>query len=324
MTEAQPIGQDANPVAEPSPITAWLSASVFVNAAAGAGNAPRFLPQIQRAFDAASVPAEFVFVERGKDLHAAAIGAIRGGRRLLIAVGGDGTLQTLVNAAYGADVVLGVLPAGGGNDFAAALGLPGNPVAAAEAILRGEPRTVDLARARTAEGKVRFYLGGGGIGIDAEAARYASGAFRRLPGRPRYVASALRALCGFRAIEARVEFPGSDLPPIEGETLLTAVLNTPTYGAGIKLAPEARMDDGWLDAVVVDDPSVFHILGVLPRLMKSGEVRSKHVRRFRVRSVRLTTERPCIFHGDGEMLGTTPVEIEVAPQAARFLAPIRE
>jgi diacylglycerol kinase (ATP) len=182
---------------------------------------------------------------------------------------------------------------------------------------------VDLARARTAGGRVRLYLGGGGLGIDAEAARYANGAFRHLPGRSRYVASALRALWGYRPIGVKVEFPGSELAPIEAKSLLVAVLNTPTYGSGIRLAPDARLDDGWLDAVIVEDLSFFKIIALLPRLMSSGELSTPRVKRVRVQSVRLTTDRPCLFHGDGEILGPTPVEIEVLPQAVRVLTPVQ-
>jgi diacylglycerol kinase (ATP) len=306
-----------------SPIFSLLPAVVFVNPAAGSGRAESCLPRVRKAFEAACVPAEFISIGSAEELESSTVAAIKSGKRLLFGLGGDGTFHRLVNAAYGFDVVLGVLPAGGGNDFAAALQLPEDPVAAAEVVLRGQPKRVDLARARIGDGRVRVYLGGGGLGIDAEAARYASGAFRRLPGRSRYVASALRAFCTHRAIGVRAEFPFSDLEPIQSKCLLAAVLNTPTYGAGIRLAPEARLDDGWLDAVIVEDLSAFRVLGLLPQLLKSGELRTPHVKRLRVQAVKFTTDRPCTFHGDGEILGPTPVEIEIVPQAVRVLAPVR-
>jgi len=311
-------------VADSSPISSLQPAIVYVNPAAGSGSGISCLPRIRKAFAAASVSAEFILVGSAKDLELNALAAIDSGIRLLFALGGDGTFQGLANAAFGADVILGVLPAGGGNDFAAGLNLPEDPVAATESVLRGHPKLVDLARARTGDGRVRLYLGGGGLGIDAEAARYASGTFRSLPGRARYIASALWAFCGHRAIGVRAEFPGSDLPPIEGKSLLAAVLNTATYGAGIRLAPDARVDDGWLDAVIVEDLNVFQVLKLLPRLLKSGDLWTPHLKRLRVQTVKFTTDRPCIFHGDGEILGSTPVEIEVVPQAIRVLAPAQK
>jgi len=310
-------------VADSSPISSFLPAVVYVNPNAGRGRALACLPRIRKAFEAASVPAEFISVGSAKDLESSVPAEIHSGKRLLFALGGDGTLQALVNAAYGSDVVLGVLPAGGGNDFAAALQLPKDPVAAVEAILGGYPKRVDLARARTADGRVRFYLGGGGLGMDAEAARYANETFRRMPGRSRYIASALWAFCGHRAIGVRAEFPRSDLPSKEVNSLFAAVLNTPTYGSGIRLAPDARLDDGWLDAVMVEDLRALQVLKLLPRLLKSGELRTPQVQRMRVQAVNFTTDRPCMFHGDGEILGPAPAVIEVVPQAVRVLAPAR-
>lgn len=311
----------ANSVLDSSRFSSLPPAVVFANLAAGGGRVRSLIPRIRRVFEAASVPVEFTASGSSRELETAAISAIQSGKRLLIALGGDGTFQALVNAAFGADVVLGVLPAGGGNDFAAGLQLPKNPVVAAEAILRGQPRPVDIVRVRTADGRVRFYLSGGGVGIDAEASRHASGAFRRLPGRFRYIASALRALCTHHPVCVRAEFPGSDLPLIEAKALLVAVLNTPTYGAGIRLAPEALLDDGWLDAVIMDDLNKFRVLALLPRLLKSGELRNPHLKRFRVQTVRLTTNPPRMFHGDAELLGLTPLDIEIVPHAVRVLAP---
>jgi diacylglycerol kinase (ATP) len=288
---------------------------------AGSGRALSCLPKIRKVFEAASVAAEFISITDACELEPRALAAIENGKRFLFALGGDGAFQRLVNAAYGADVVLGVLPAGGGNDFAAGLGLPKESVAAAEAVLRGRPRQVDLVRARTADGKVRFYLGGGGLGIDAEAARFANGMFRGLPGRARYIAAALAAYCTSRLIAVRAEFPGSDLPAVEAKVLLAAVLNTSSYGAGIRLAPKARLDDGWLDAVIVENLGALEVLALLPTLLKSGELRTERVKRFRVKAVKFTTDRACLFHGDGEIFGPAPVEVEIVPKAVRVLAP---
>lgn len=311
-------------MAHACPISSLLPLVVFVNSAAGGLRVRNRLPGVQRVFEKASIPAEFIFTESSQELESAVLAAIKNGTRLLLAFGGDGTFQSLANAAYGSDVVVGVLPAGGGNDFAAALQIPVDPMRAATALLHGQPRCVDLLRARTADGRERLYAGGGGLGIDAEAARHANGAFRHLPGRTRYVASALRAFMGFRPIAVRAEFSPSSLPSIEGKFLLAAALNTPSYGAGIRLAPDAEVDDGWLDAVFVQDLKFLDVLRVLPRLTRTGELHPRYVKRMRAQKVRITADRPCLFHGDGEILGPTPVEIEIVPRAIQVLAPIRQ
>jgi diacylglycerol kinase (ATP) len=297
---------------------------VFVNSAAGGGRARTYLGQIQKLFESFQVPAQFVMTNSAVKLELSAQVAISEGRRALFAMGGDGTFQALANAAFGTDVLLGVLPLGGGNDFAAALGLPDDPVKAAEALLRGHPRFVDLARVRTAEGRTRLYAGGGGIGLDAEAIQYANGTFRHFPGRFRYIASALRALAGYVPIDVGLEFPGSAFNPMEAKALLVGVLNTPTYGAGMHLAPGADLGDGLLDVVLIENLSLFGVLALLPGLITSGELQTSRVKRWRIQRVRLTTERRCLFQGDGEIIGPTPVEIEAAPRAIQVLAPSME
>jgi diacylglycerol kinase (ATP) len=297
-------------------------AVVFVNPRAGGGRARRSLSAIKGIFAARSVAAEFVFTETAEALKSQARTEIQAGRRVLLAMGGDGTLQALVNGAHGSDVVLGILPAGGGNDFAAALGLPKHAGSAAEIVLSGRPRWVDLVRARTADRRQRLYVGGGGLGLDADSARYSAGAYAHFPGRLRYVAAALRALREFKALRVRMEFPGTDIPAVEMQALLAAALNTPTYGAGLRLAPAARIDDGLLTTLAVRDLSAMQVLAILPRLLARGELPNSYVTRVAAARVRLSADRECWFHGDGEILGLAPVEIEVLPKAVRVLAPV--
>jgi diacylglycerol kinase (ATP) len=298
-----------------------IPAVVFVNPLAGEGRAGKYLSDVREVFQSRKIPAEFLLTDSPHDLESRARGAIADGRRMLFAMGGDGTLQLLVNVVYGSDVLLGLLPTGGGNDFAAALGLPHDPVAAVRTVLSGTPRLVDVMRARTGDGQTRLYIGGGGVGLDVEAARHAAGAYHHLPGRLRYVASGLRALREFKPPRIRAEFPGSGLPPIEEAVLFAAVFNTPSYGSGVRLAPGARIDDGSLDVALVEDLNALQIMALLPGVMLRGTLPESYIKHARASRVVLSSDPPCLFHGDGEIFGPTPVEIEVVPRAIRILAP---
>lgn len=315
------VGQHGLLVGDLSPILREIPSVVFVNPVAGAGRAGDFLSEVREVFQSHKIPAEFLLTDSPHDLESRARGAIADGRRLLFAMGGDGTFQALVNTVLGSDVLLGLLPAGGGNDFAAALGLPHDPVAAARAVLSGTPRFVDVLRARTGDDQTRLYIGGGGVGLDVEAARYADSTYHHLPGRARYIASGLRALHEFKPPCVRAEFPDSDLPPIEQVILFAAVFNTPSYGSGVRLAPSAQIDDGLLDVALVEDLNALQILAVLPRLMLKGTLPASRIKHTRASRVVLSSDRPCLFHGDGEIFGPTPVEIEVVRRAIRTLAP---
>ncbi len=295
---------------------------VLVNPVAGGGLAQEVLPSLKNFAVRRGWRVEFRSTYSPENLAVEACqGAVEGRKRIFV-LGGDGTFQVLVNALAGASgVVLGVIPAGGGNDLAAAIGLPQDPLLAADMLLDGQAAFLDAALARTADGKERLYTGGGGVGLDAEAARYASGVYRNLRGRPRYLLSAVRALMGFHSIRLRALIGTDQQVEINANALLLGVLNTPSYGAGLRLAPDAQTDDGKLDLVLMEDLSLLEILALLPSLAHRGELRTARIQRFRVDRVLIETHRPCSFHGDGEILGNTPVEVKVVPNAVRILCP---
>jgi len=298
---------------------------LLVNPAAGGGRASAALPGLRLFAKQRGWKVEVCVTEDPNDLANQARQAAISGRKRILVLGGDGTFQVLLNAvADYPETILGVIPAGGGNDLASALGLPPDPVRAAALLLDGDVCHLDAARVRTADGKERLYTGGGGVGLDAEAARYAGGAYRNLRGRLRYLLAAIRALFDFHAIRVSISTCAGGQQDLELTALLVGVLNTPSYGAGLCLAPEAKTDDGRLDLVLLEDLSVSQILMLLPAFASRGELKTKRVHRFSVDYVRIETESPCWFHGDGELLGMTPVEISVVPRAIRVLRSARK
>ncbi len=316
------VRQHSELVLSPTSQSLALPDLVLLNPAAG-GGAARDSAFHVKAFAAQSGwRMELRPTSSAEELSMQARAGLAEGYRRILALGGDGTLQQIVNAVgVCQEVVLGVLPAGGGNDLAQALGLPLDPVLAAKLLLEGEVRFVDAARVRTSDGKQRLYLGGGGVGLDAQAAQFAGGSYRNIRGRSRYVLSAIRALLGFHPLQIRASIESDENNELEASVLVLGVLNTPSYGGGMRMAPGARIDDGKLDLVLIENLPLFHILQLLPLLITHGELRTERVRRQTIRRVRIETTSPARFHGDGEILGWTPVEIEVVPNAIRMLCP---
>jgi len=134
-------------------------------------------------------------------------------------------------------------------------------------------------------------------------------------GRSRYLLSALRALRKFQPLNVRLGLPAAGQSFFDCEALLVGVLNTPSYGAGLRLAPEADLQDGALDLVILADLGWKEVLRILPGLAARGEIYTNRIRRQRVTKVRIETDRPCMFQGDGELIGPAPVEISVVPEA---------
>lgn len=312
-------------MSSPSLLSKQIPDLVLANPTAGGGLATEVLARLQKFATEKRWNAEFRGAESSAGLAQIAREEAARGRERIFALGGDGTFQLLLNAVAGnSQVSIGVLPAGGGNDFASALGLPKDAIRAAETILlHGQESRLDAARVRTADGVERLYMGGGGVGLDAEAARYANGAFRKMHGRGRYLLSAVCALWKFEPLKVRVTLENSAQRVVEAKALVLGVLNTPSYGGGLRLAPDADLQDGRLNLVILEDLPQLEILRVLARSAMSGEVRSRYLQRYLICEARIETDRPCLFHGDGETIGRTPVEVTVVPNAARVWHPLR-
>lgn len=226
-------------------------------------------------------------------------------------------MHYLLAGILGTAAVAGFFPAGNGNDIARALGIPCDPVVAADAFLRSQPRAVDLVRVRFGDGSVAHYIGAGGMGLDADAAHLANTRFHAWPGVTRYLAGMFAVFSGSRLLRVTAELDGASW---SGRALFVAVANAPSYGSGVRIAPQAKIDDGLLDVVVVADVGLLRLLEAIPIALTTGNLRDfPELTRYRCRRISLRTDRPARVHGDGESLGQSPAEFEVLPGAIRVM-----
>ena len=291
---------------------------VIVNPVSGGGRADRAERDVASYLALEREAAEFVHSTSADDVREKAARAAHDGYTHVAALGGDGTFHYVIEGIYGTDTIAGFFPAGGGNDVASALGIPNDPVLAAQQFVCGEARSVDLVEARFADGRVAHFIGVGGMGLDAEAAHLANTRYRAWPGASRYLAGAFHTFFRDGAFDLRAEIDGM---PWNGRALFAAVANGTGYGAGIKIAPEARVDDGWLDVAIVTDATLLRLLEALPRAMSTGDLRRfPEVQRFRCKSAMLASSRAARVHGDGEELDLAPVAFNVLPRAVRVMA----
>jgi len=293
---------------------------VIVNPAAGGGRAQRVEPLVAAYLKKKGTPARFVHSKDSADIREQAARAAADGCGCVVALGGDGAFHHVVEGVRGTETAAGFFPAGNGNDIARSLGIPSKPMRAVDVFLESEPRRVDLVRVRFSDGRTEHFIGVGGMGLDAEAAQLANTRFKKLPGLWRYLAGAFVTLW---------QQPPLDLTAIideerwSGRALFAAVANGNAYGAGIKIAPDAKMDDGRMDVALIADMSWLRILKAIPIVLRSGDLRRfPEVRRYRCSRVRLETGRRSIVHGDGEVLGESPAEFEIVPGAIRVRAPL--
>lgn len=221
----------------------------------------------------------------------------------VVACGGDGLVSQVASALAGRDLPMAVVPAGRGNDVARALGVPLSLPLAARAAVDGVETRMDLG-----EGNGRLFCTAAACGLDAEVSRRSRDSAFQLPGPGTYVVELLRALFAFPAFELRLEHDGG---VVEGRALAVAAANTPTYGGGFRIAPDAEIDDGCLDVCVVRDMPKWRAVRLFPLIFSGRHLDLPEVTMLRTQELRLTTEPDLALEADGEALSETPVHYRV-------------
>jgi diacylglycerol kinase (ATP) len=284
---------------------------LLANPSAAGKGARRLLPSLRTFFARHTSGFEYCQAASAEELRQRAREAARAGYERVLAAGGDGTAHAVMNGVQGTDVAFGILPLGHGNDLARALGVPLDPHAAAEFLLRAPVGSMDIVRVGE-----KAYGAVAGVGFDAETNRRANAWGGWVGGHTRYLFAGLVTLLNYRPL--RVEMV-TDSEEFSGEAMWIAVANTPYYGGGLHIAPEAALDDGLLDVCVIERVSRLGLLALYPRLLRGSHLRARSVRYFRCTWVRFREPVGAALFGDGEFLGTLPLELRVEPAALRVL-----
>lgn len=239
----------------------------------------------------------------------------------LVVVGGDGMVNLGVNLVAETGIPLGIVPSGTGNDMSRGLGIPvGNTELATEALLASlsaPPRVIDAGLITQGDGSTMWFAGILSAGFDAIVNERAN--LMRWPrGRQRYNLALLRELAMLTPVHYKLTIDG-----VESETraVLVAVANNVSFGGGMKVTPEAKLDDGLLDVFIVQPLSRIAFLRIFPRVFKGTHVTDERVSISRARHIRVDAGK-IVAYADGERVGSLPVTVEVRPGALRLLASV--
>ncbi len=311
-----------------SDASAWL---LVVNPAAGRGRGARLAERLTRALDRCALDARIVISERpGHAAQLAREGAQRGIVRFA-AVGGDGTAHEVANGlaeyarARGDDAqlrslssfTLAVVAIGTGNDWARSLGASASIEATIARLARAQSQPCDLGRVhyRGANGpQSRVFVNVAGAGFDGFVIERLAD---RKPGPWAYLIELLRSHRSFDPPEMSIA-PEHESATARRSLAVFACLGS-HCGGGMRMAPDARIDDGLLDVTQIDAMTGGQLLWELRRLFDGSLRRSRHVRMLRTRSLEIESTPASAVEADGELLGTTPARIEVIPGAIRVI-----
>lgn len=224
----------------------------------------------------------------------------------LVVMGGDGIVHLALRAVAGTATTLGVIAIGTGNDVARALGLPRRrPLDAADVILTGRTRTIDLGRVDGV-----YFATVLATGFDSLVNERAN-RMHRPSGQLRYTLATLAELRVFEPLHYRLVLDGA---PVEREAMLVAVGNAASYGGGLRMCEGADLADGLLDLVVIGPVSKRELIRVYPRLFTGSHVRHPAYERHRVRTATIAADG-IVAYADGERIAPLPVTVEAVPDA---------
>lgn len=293
------------------------SAVVVVNPTAGGGRAGRVVEGVLQRLVERGLDAEAVSGESFAGSVECARAAADAGADLVLACGGDGTVHAVLQGVVGTSAAFGIVPAGTGNDNARLLGYDRrDPLRAVDAIASAAPRAVDVGMVRTADGVERAFLGVLSSGFDS-AVNERANSMRWPTGTALYLLAILRELSVFRPSTYRLTVDGRVR---EGRGMLIAVGNGISYGGGMKVCPDAVVDDGLLDVTWVHEVPRRTFVTVFPRVFAGTHTSHPSVSVERGSRIGIEAQGP-VAYADGDRVGPLPIEVWVRPGALRVAAP---
>lgn len=285
----------------------------IINPVACAGAVNGKFAEAKAVFDKLGERYECIYTEREHEAGILAEQAYGKGERMIVAVGGDGTVSEVASALCGkGDVTMGILPFGTGNDFARALKLPGEPVKAAELIVSGRSRLIDMGMANE-----RPFINVGGIGFDVDVVINTEKYKKRFHGMIPYMLGVVESLLHLKRVKAVITSDGSEQTE---DILLCAVANGTHIGGGMAVAPNADVSDGMFDVCMIKSAGLLRLLPLLPAFVKGRHLGSKLVKYYRAKEVSIDCESAPL-QLDGELGAYAPVRFRLMHEALRVIAP---
>ena len=292
--------------------------AVLANPAAGRGRHRDLLSGVLHRLAGTGRTVRLLTAHSGEEAEKACRAAVTGGVAAVVAVGGDGTIHRALQAVAEQPVGFGVVPAGTGNDFAAGVGMPQHPLAAADlvaaALTAGRHTPIDLARAVGADGEVRWFGAVLAGGFDALVNERANG-LRWPRGPRRYDLAIVLELARLRPRKYALELDGEDY---SFEGMLVAVGNCASYGGGMRILPDADPTDGLLDVVVTTPFGRAALARLKPKLNRGTHVTDPRITVYRAERVRLSSAG-IVAYADGERVGALDLDLTCVPGAVRLL-----
>lgn len=287
----------------------------IVNPKAGKGKAIQLIPEIKNAFKNSSE--EFIIELTEKEGHATELvkNYVNKENYRVYAVGGDGTLNEVLNGMANTESCLGVIPSGSGNDFIKSICKEKLSKDIVKSTINGKLKMIDLAKVDD-----RYFINISSVGIDAEVVDNAK-ALKKYPfisGKLAYILSAIITIFKYKYKSMELIIDDKKLTL---KNTLIAFANGKYYGGGMKVAPEADVEDGFFDICAISKLSRIKMLALFPKLIKGVHSQVKEVSFYKGKKVIMSSEQEIIINVDGEIIKSRRVIFEIIPKKINFIVP---
>lgn len=312
-----------------------MAARLILNPAAGADEALGVVERVNQRLRDAFGDLDIVITTGPGDAEAAGARAAREGDARIFVGGGDGTLNEVLNGVFAAgrlgEIPFGIIPLGTGNDFAGALGIPEDVDGALDCLTRDHQVRVDVGILNE-----RVFVNVSAGGFIGEVSEAVTPGLKTVAGKLAYLIGGAQVLLSYDPVAATVTPAGDCLVLHPGTALgaeastpgrrelpieLFAVCNSRLIGGGRLIAPEAIVDDGWLDVCLIEAMPTLEFVALLRDVAEGAHLGDPRVSYFRTRQLAMTFDRTIKVNTDGQVLETDRCEYRVLPRAASFIAP---
>lgn len=284
----------------------------IVNPVAGKGRTREIVPLIKDICSDSKIEYNIKYSSKPQDGTALAKIGVEEGYEVIVSVGGDGTLNEVINGIVGSNVILGVIPGGTGNDFVKTVYLNRDIKKIIHNIVKGEIRTIDLGKCNEI-----YFVNIGSGGFDAQVALECEKTKKIFTGGLAYIAALLKTIIFYKSKLIKVSIDNLEF---KKKTLLIAIANGKYYGGGIMPTPKADISDGIFDICFVEDMPRIKMLLMFPKYMKGKHEGIKGISFYRGKEIRLTSDENFGVNLDGEVFLEKDVVFNIIPNGIKIIA----
>lgn len=287
----------------------------IVNPVAGKGKGMKYIEKVRPLLDE---KLDYIIVETKGKGHATELANLYAAREecIIYAVGGDGTINEVMNGIVGTSSKLAIVPTGSGNDFIRGVYPKYKIERLLEGLIKGKASYVDIGRINE-----KYFLNVASVGLDAEIAKNVV-YFKKLKfigGSLAYLLSIAKTLLGYECNLIKIKLDGEEI--WTDKSLLLAIANGKYYGGGIPIAPSAKVDDGQLNICLVKELGIVHILPIIPKLFLAKHEEAKDVQVFKATSIEVEGDKALNINIDGEIIKERNINIEIIPRGIEIIIP---